>query len=230
MDVQLLSIFYYVTLNNMKVRIGTLYRIQIIDYFNKRNINGAVLDIGCHDGIFLKNVEAPLKIGIDVELKNVSDGIYFVQADANYLPFKKETFTQVYLMDVIEHIEDDKKLPLSIYRVLKTSGSFFLTTPSMNIQLFPWFLTNAISKKWGHIYRIGYSYEELKNLFQKYFVLTFYEWDATWWRTFYLGIRLISEISFRLTASIIKLIFTLDAKNTKGLKGYLILEGIKKDA
>jgi SAM-dependent methyltransferase len=213
----------------MKTRIGTLYRNEIIKYFDQVQASGPVLDIGCHDGELLKKINASVKVGIDIEMKKVDEKINFVCADANFLPFQNEIFEKVFAMDVIEHIENDHLLPSSIHRVLSPHGSFFLTTPSKSIRLFPWFLTNFISKKWGHIYRLGYTKMELEKLFSGIFHLNIYEWNAKWWRVFYLFIRSMVMISQNFTEFIIKKIFYFDSKSQNGVRGYLIMEGLKKN-
>jgi hypothetical protein len=225
---QLLLLSSYVTLMLMKLRIGTIYRILLLGYFKKTEVDGPVLDIGCHNGEILETISAPVKVGIDIERKHVKDGLNFVQADANHLPFKKNLFSRIYMLDVIEHIEDERNLSSVFYLHLQPSGSFFLSTPSKDILLFPRFLTGYISKKWGHYYRRGYSKEGLKELFDEEFVLHFTEWNAQWWRFFYLFIRLLNDISPSLCAKLIHFIFSMDSKKTNGNRGYLILEGIKK--
>lgn len=219
----------YVTLMPMKLRIGTIYRIELLQYFKKTEVSGPILDIGCHHGEILTIINAPIKIGIDIDRKHVSDSVYFVQADANHLPFKKGLFSRIYILDVIEHIEDDSNLTFVFSSHLQPSGSFFLSTPSKDILLFPRFLTGYISKKWGHYYRRGYSKERLIELFNDEFVLHFSEWNARWWRAFYLIIRLINEVNPSLCAKVIKIIFSMDSKKPDGNHGYLILEGIKKN-
>lgn len=219
----------YVTLMRMKRRIGTTYRIELLRYFNQTKVNGSILDIGCHNGEILEVIDAPIKIGIDIERKSVNDGIYFVQADANHLPFKKDFFSRIFILDVIEHIEDDSNLSFTFYSHLQPSGSFFLSTPSKDILLFPRFLTGYISKKWGHYYRRGYSKERLKELFNDEFVIHISEWNSPWWRFFYLPIRLINEISPSLCIKIIQLFFSMDSKKQNGNRGYFVLEGVRKN-
>ncbi len=214
----------------MKERIGSLYRIQIIKHFNLNNINGKVLDIGCHNGFILSQIDAQLKIGIDLELpKHKHRHINYVCADVNHLPFKKEAFDKILLLDVIEHIFEDVLVPESIYRVLVQNGSFFLSTPSDQIKLFPSILTKPISRKWGHIFRLGYSIERLRELFSKHFIFNICEWNANYWRVLYLPIRLISIFSTKITNWLIIKVFLFDKESTFGSNGYYITTGIKND-
>ena len=211
----------------MKIRIGTIYRIELINYLEQTEFKGPVLDVGCHDNSNLNFVTAPLKIGIDMEREGKIEGINFVQADARFLPFRNDAFDQIFMMDVIEHIDDETGLSKALARVLKPSGEILLSTPSKKIQLNPWFLTKYISKKWGHFYRLGYTDIELKQLFTDDFEITIKEWDAKWWRFFYLLLRFAVEIYPKLGEFLIRKIFALDTKATQGLHGYLILKGKK---
>ncbi|MCB2214123.1 class I SAM-dependent methyltransferase [bacterium] len=213
----------------MKIRIGTLYRIKLLSYFKKLKIDGPVLDIGCHNGEILDRIDAPLKIGIDLDIKNYKGGVNFVRADANHLPFKKESFAWISILDVIEHIEDERLLSENMFNCLKTSGSFFLTTPSKDIHMFPGFLTGFISNKWGHFYRRGYAKSTLSKLFSEKFNLTFHEWNAQWWRFFYLFIRGAALFSTAIASKMIDVVFKMDSSKSDGMKGYLILEGTPKN-
>lgn len=211
----------------MKERIGTIYRINLIKHLGLDKACNRVLDIGCHNGYFLSKIEAHIKIGIDLSLpENRYEGL-FVCADANYLPFKKECFDYIFAMDIIEHIEKDSLLSESLNHVLVPNGKFIITTPSENIRLNPWFLTKAISIKWGHIYRLGYSSKRLQELFSENFSLTIQEWNAWWWRFLYLLIRFTSEINQELTVYLIKQVAHLDSKKTSGKSGYLVVFGEK---
>ncbi|OJX45934.1 MAG: hypothetical protein BGO78_03335 [Chloroflexi bacterium 44-23] len=214
----------------MKERIGSLYRLQLIKFLKLSAFDGPILDIGCHDDLILSNIEAPLKIGVDLELKKQLGNKYlFVCADANFLPFKQGVFKQVFLLDVIEHIENANLLPSSIKHVLMLDGCLFLTTPQKTILLNPFFLTKYISRKWGHIYRLGYTQNELEILFSKYFSLEYKDWNAPCWRFFYLLIRFVAEFSPSITRFIIETVFRFDSKKSRGLNGYILMHGKSKE-
>jgi len=214
----------------MKIRIGTLYRLKLVNHLGEINFPGPVMDIGCNDGLLLSSITSPLKVGVDISLpKEKSTDYNFVCADANFLPFKKEVFSQIFLLDVIEHIEEDYLLSDSISFVLSKKGYFLITTPSKNIRLNPFFLTKAISKKWGHHFRLGYTKNELINIFQSNFYIRIDDWNAPYWRFFYLIIRFSSEISYKFSFWLINKVFNCDKKLPQGNHGYYILRGIKEN-
>ena len=65
--------------------------------------------------------------GVDVYLsKTVS-----VIADAQYLPFKEQSFDGVWIQAVLEHVVDPRLAVDEIYRVLKPSGIVYSETPFM---------------------------------------------------------------------------------------------------
>jgi len=66
----------------------------------------------------------------------------------------------------IEHIEagKERKFLSELIRVCKKKGEIILSTPSESIKMFPGFMTNYISRKWGHDKCNGYSKEELKKI------------------------------------------------------------------
>ena len=83
------------------------------------SINNSKLDLGCsfhkRDGF----------VGIDI-LK--SDGID-VQTDACFLPFKEDSFDEIYSSYALEHIQDNLKVLQEIWRVCKNGSTVRLILP-----------------------------------------------------------------------------------------------------
>lgn len=99
-------------------------------------INGFVLDVGCGGGYYTKIVESRCKyiIGIDIrsifDRLKISSNLDFCLANGFKLPFRGEVFAGVVSFDVIEHVADDFKFLVEMYRVLKKGGSLLLGTPN----------------------------------------------------------------------------------------------------
>lgn len=109
-------------------------------------VNGQVLDIGSNDGTFSKvildNSKATKLIGIDVIKKTVdwanshwkkTGKMKFMVADAHKLPFKKESFSAVFALEVLEHVFNPVKVLIDIKRVLKKNGYAVFLVPSDNL-------------------------------------------------------------------------------------------------
>lgn len=101
-----------------------------IRYFKTIPIKGKVLDIGSgsnqykyHD--FIKNELNSYYIGIDISpLKTVN-----IVCDANYLPFKKQSFNNILCMSVLQY-SGYKKVIEEISRVMKKGAIASITIPN----------------------------------------------------------------------------------------------------
>jgi SAM-dependent methyltransferase len=104
-------------------------------YYQKTSSTLTILDIGCGTG---KNMEAFSKFGHVYGIDNSSYAIAFCRkrklksvrlASAQKLPFHKNTFDVITILDVLEHI-DDKTIMKEIARVLKPNGIVIITVPA----------------------------------------------------------------------------------------------------
>lgn len=98
--------------------------------------NSKVLDIGCNDGQlnnFLRNCKY---YGIDINprfIKQLSKrGIKAKKADLNKdsLPFNKEKFDFIFLLDVLEHVINPSKLLQEAKERLTADGKMVITLPN----------------------------------------------------------------------------------------------------
>jgi ubiquinone/menaquinone biosynthesis C-methylase UbiE len=161
------------------MRPGTLLRWYALQYILKDEIkdDGIILDIGSYDGEIsyrLKKISPNLNITVlDVDQSGLEiankKGLNTLCCSALKIPIENEQVDIIICLDVIEHIVEDHILVKEISRVLKTNGKVILTTPMKNGVNFPFVNKQKvlnINKKWGHV-RLGYSIEDLENLFQK---------------------------------------------------------------
>lgn len=105
-----------------------------------RNIgaNKRVLDLGCGAGygssILLKAGNEVF--GIDISQKAVDyaktnyPGVNYFCCPADNLPFGNDYFDAVVACEIIEHVQDPKKVLREICRVLKKGGDLFISTPN----------------------------------------------------------------------------------------------------
>lgn len=129
-------------------------------YFPKRNdLN--VLDVGCGTGAVLRELNQYGKVqGLDFSQTAVffckERGLVNVEVgSATDIRYEKNTFDLVLVLDILEHIEDDKKAISEIYRVLKPEGIAIIFVPTF---MFLWGVTDELSQ---HFRR--YTIKELKN-------------------------------------------------------------------
>lgn len=126
-------------------------------------VNGKVLDIGSADGVFSKAIldksKAELLIGIDVLKSSVewankhwkrNKKLKFEVGDAHDLRFKDNYFEAVFILEVLEHVFDPKKVLLETKRVLRKGGYaiFLVPTDSLLFRFIWFFWTKMRGKIW----------------------------------------------------------------------------------
>lgn len=90
-----------------------------------------ILDCGCGNGALLLSLGCN-KVGLDISLTNIKEaksfmhGGYFAVGDAEYLPFKDNSFEGVILNMILHHLSDYKNCIKSVKRVLKAGGKAYL--------------------------------------------------------------------------------------------------------
>ncbi|MDZ8085869.1 MAG: bifunctional 2-polyprenyl-6-hydroxyphenol methylase/3-demethylubiquinol 3-O-methyltransferase UbiG [Nostoc sp. DedQUE12b] len=105
-----------------------------------------VLDIGCGGGLaceFVANLNADVS-GIDLSFNSIKIAqqharlsnlkIDYQRALAENLPYQQNSFDVVLCFDVLEHVEDWKKVFSEAYRVLKQDGLFLFDTINRNFK------------------------------------------------------------------------------------------------
>ncbi len=119
-------------------RLRAIARILTDELSSQNNLS--ILDIGCGDGYFLANAGAFLKIseivGIDINMSDddmvrISRSIPGSLITNRYEDISGEKFSLITLLDVIEHIEDDRGfLAETCVNYLADSGYLLITAPA----------------------------------------------------------------------------------------------------
>lgn len=112
-----------------------LHRLILESVRNRSRLK--VLDIGCAYGEDIKKVCKNgdfVCFAIDIDKKeswpsSANDRIHFVQADAESLPFKRNSFDIIIASEVIEHLNADREFLKEVHSLLKMGGNFFISTP-----------------------------------------------------------------------------------------------------
>lgn len=104
---------------------------------------GAVLDIGCGDGTLTSHLnklnKAKTVMGVDISKTAISQAkkkypaIDFAVVSATTIPFSKESFDFIAMVELVEHIIDIEKMFKEVNKVLKPGGFILVTTTDFNL-------------------------------------------------------------------------------------------------
>ncbi|MCR4329307.1 MAG: methyltransferase domain-containing protein [Candidatus Roizmanbacteria bacterium] len=158
----------------------TLYKAcsDYIKTYSKNYNKKRILDLGCGEGYFTSLFGLRNNV-IGIDLQNIVPKKYknfiYRKADVTNLPFKSSSMDLVISFDVIEHIQNDKKMLDEAYRVLKKGGHILFGTPNRNrlantiLKIFgkprsyPWLIgDDKVLGKMIHVRE--YDYKELSNI------------------------------------------------------------------
>lgn len=155
--------------------------------------NKRILDIGCSFGMFEQlTIKKGCRevIGIDInqkQLKNArsqvkDEKVKFIHASVLDLSiFKDKSFDIAVMWDVLEHIPKNTELKAfkEIYRVLKSQGSIYLSTPNLN------FWSCVLDPAWWLIGHRHYSYKQLRRFsIESGLRIVSYEYRGGWYELF----------------------------------------------
>lgn len=148
-------------------------------FFVLRTQNDKILDIGCGTG---RNVKEFAKFGTMWGIDSSSEAIKFCKekglknvrlGTSDKTGFDRETFDVVTLLDVLEHVEEDKTLR-EIKRILAKNGVLIITVPAFSWLWSQWdvvlhhkrrytkqSLTSVLSRNGFKVRKISYMYSFL---------------------------------------------------------------------
>lgn len=141
-------------------------------------VKGRLADIGCHSGLFTKEIIKFIKpkeiYGIDISLQSINKAKKrikkgkFQVADAHRLPFKNNFFDVLFCLEVLEHVDFPRKVIQEISRVLKNNGYAIILIPTDNL-LFKtiWFLWNLRYPIWKHVHVQSFQGDSLEKIIRK---------------------------------------------------------------
>ena len=165
------------TFNKISSRFDQLRKLpwpDLVDFINEsgfisNNELRVVLDLGCGNGRhgrYLKDKKKEDKsftvIGVDISFnflkiaQKTDNQIHYINADANFLPFKSNIFNKVLFIAAIHHIpnyKNRKKCLLEIKRILTNTGILLLSVWRLWQKRFYRYFLNELSiqeyKKWN---------------------------------------------------------------------------------
>lgn len=95
-----------------------------------------LLDIGCGTGITLEKIkEFNLKVGVDNSLQALNYAIRrncpnLINGSSYALPLRDNSVDCVLILDVLEHLDEERKALLEVWRVCKKGGGIVVTVPA----------------------------------------------------------------------------------------------------
>ncbi len=129
-------------------------------------LQGPVLDVGGGNGSFSMILQSMgletilLEPGMEGAINAHKAGVkHIVNGTLQKTDFKKESFTTIVMLDVLEHIDRDAQFMLEIQRVMKPGGRLLLTVPALQI------LYSPFDEEVGHFRR--YSLTRLSRLLRR---------------------------------------------------------------
>ena len=156
---------------------------QLIKFSKKSLSNFNILDLGCGGGLVcepLARLGANITV-IDFVKKNIiaakkhakksNTNIEYLHQDINNIKLKKK-YDAVLILEVLEHIEDWKKIIINVKKLLKPKGKIIISTINRNFfsKLFAIFIAenilNWVPKK-THTYSKLIKPEELRSFLNK---------------------------------------------------------------
>jgi len=208
------------------IRLGTYYRYLVINKLNLHLSGNNVLDIGCFDGYLLSHINAGRKIGIDIDILKKYPDIQYIKEDFIIYNFEYDKFDKIFAFDVLEHVKDDKIFIEKIIELLSIEGTAILSTPCENIKIFPSALQGWVDKRWGHIYRRGYTPQKMKDLLvgaQNNVTIDVIYWNCPLFRLLYLFLSMMWRISPLLTKNVLSYLVEIESKHKDGENGFLYI-------
>ncbi|HLX12527.1 MAG TPA: methyltransferase domain-containing protein [Bacteroidota bacterium] len=133
---------------------------------------GAIADIGSSSGplgrALCKNGRSVVAVDLDLfSLSQVKKGpVEYAGASASRLPFRDASFDTVLLLDVLEHVDDERGTLAEAHRILRDGGTMILSVPNKGFFAFldPQNLASRFKAK-GEPYHRHYSEGDLLALF-----------------------------------------------------------------
>lgn len=133
-----------------------------------------ILDIGCGQGErtdYLSKIKGNLVWGIDVDKKNIeickknNKKVQYFVGTAEKLDFKGDYFDEIYLNEVLEHVQNVIRTLKNIRKVLKPKAKLFLSVPLKESEAGLKKMNPSYPKEIGH--KREFSKEEIIDLMTK---------------------------------------------------------------
>jgi len=131
-----------------------------------------IIDIGCGDSPFLRNVEANNKIGIDVSVEMIKlnsrylPSAIYVLGQFSDIPLQHNIADLIHASFILDHIKDIEEFFVKISKILKHNGHFILAefNPESMLNFRGHEETLRYKSSTGEIYEVHSNFNNLINL------------------------------------------------------------------
>jgi len=201
------------------MRLGSYYRLLANRYIGVHVKGQSILDVGSHDGLFLSQMCALLRVAVDLH-PGKQQFHPVLPADLYHLPFQEGSFETILAFDVLEHVRDDRGAVSVLMDILSPNGLLWLSVPCVEFKVFPAWLTNWLHKRWGHL-RSGYTGQQLLELVGARGTVTLKYWNEPVFRMAYLPLRFLWALFPGIVKWLLRSVVALDALWSHGTSGHI---------
>lgn len=213
------------------MRLGTYYRYQLLGLmglWDEVQLTDDVLDVGGFDGYLLSRLGCRSKVLVDPDAQPTFGGIEYIKGDFLTHEFAGRQFDRIFSLDVIEHIPagTEQTFINRIVALLRDGATAYVTTPSIDIRVFPNFLRGWVAHKWAHFKCFGYDDRELIALIQHTGLeFELVQLNAPAYLSWYLLVRALQIVlPTRVMNYVLTRLAVYDASHAAGKNGYFLLK------
>jgi ubiquinone/menaquinone biosynthesis C-methylase UbiE len=123
--------------SNPFVRLIERMRVKAIFKLIDIKSEDCIIEIGCGAGNVIEKAPRGKLIGVDISSsillkarEKLNKEVHLLQADAQNLPCKDQTFTQILCSEVLEHLLDPLAAIMEMARILKAQGAVVISIPN----------------------------------------------------------------------------------------------------
>ncbi len=143
-------------------------------------VRGQVLEIGTGSGYGVEIVAPKTEKFVTVDKHNFhadSENVEFKRSKVPPLDFADRTFDFVISFQVIEHIQNDKKMLDEVWRVLRPGGKLIISTPNAKMSLTrnPWHVREYTAQEFSALLQARFGNVEALGVFGNRRVMEYYE-------------------------------------------------------